>query len=84
MDLAKILEYLKERTDILVKLSYLVLGLLLAYDALFLDKTPAHTWIEHFPGFWSIFGFGACVIIILVSKWYGKLGIMTREDYYDN
>lgn len=84
MDLAKLLEYLKERTDILVKLSCLILGLLFVYDALFLDKTPAHTWIEYFPGFWSIFGFGACVIIILVSKWYGKLGIMTREDYYDN
>lgn len=84
MDLANLLEYLKERTDILVKLSFLVLGLLFAYDALFLDKTRAHTWIEHFPGFWSIFGFGACVLIILISKWYGKLGIMTREDYYDN
>ena len=37
-----------------------------------------------FPGFWAVFGFGACVLIILVSKLYGHLGIMTREDYYDN
>jgi hypothetical protein len=35
------------------------------------------------PGWWSIFGFVACVLIIILSKWYGHLGIMTREDYYD-
>ena len=25
----------------------------------------------------------AASLIILFSKWYGHLGIMTREDYYD-
>lgn len=44
----------------------------------------AETW----PGFWSIFGFIACAIIVYVSKAYGhaKIGsseIMTREDYYN-
>jgi hypothetical protein len=24
------------------------------------------------------------VLIIILSKWFGHLGIMTREDYYDN
>lgn len=38
---------------------------------------------EHFPAFWSIFGFVACTLIIFLSKWYGHAGIMKREDYYD-
>ncbi len=39
---------------------------------------------EHWPGFWAVFGFVGCVVIILVSKWFGHLGIMTREDYYED
>jgi hypothetical protein len=50
---------------------------------LILDKEHAHTPIEHLPGFWSVFGFVACALIIVLSKWYGHAGIMTREDYYD-
>lgn len=84
MSLASLLRYLKGKTRTLIRLSYLVLGLLFVYDALFLDKTHAHIRIVHIPGFWSIFGFVACVLIILVSKSYGKTGITTREDYYDN
>ena len=41
-------------------------------------------WMEKYiPGWWSIFGFVACVLIIILSKWFGHQGIMTREDYYD-
>jgi len=43
-----------------------------------------HTFVERIPGFWAAFGFVACVVIIIVSKWFGHLGIMTREDYYDD
>jgi hypothetical protein len=53
-------------------------------DLIWVDKSHAHTWMEKYiPGWWSIFGFIACVLIIILSKWYGHLGIMTREDYYD-
>ena len=50
----------------------------------FLRDDEAHTAAEHFPAFWSIFGFAACVVIVLLSKWFGHLGIMTREDYYED
>lgn len=39
---------------------------------------------ESAPGFWSAFGFVACALIIILSKWYGHRGIMTREDYYND
>jgi hypothetical protein len=48
------------------------------------DKEHAHTAVEHWPAFWAAFGFLGCVVIILFSKWFGHLGIMTREDYYED
>ena len=48
-----------------------------------MDKEHAHTAAEHFPAFWAAFGFIGCVVIIVLSKWFGHAGIMTREDYYD-
>lgn len=47
------------------------------------NKEHAHTSIEVVPGFWTLFGLAGCVAIILLSKWFGHRGIMTREDYYD-
>ncbi len=82
--IVKIISYLRERLRTIIRISYVVLALLVVWDLLFVDKHHAHTWAEkHIPGFWAIFGFVACVLIIIVSKWYGHLGIMTREDYYD-
>lgn len=78
-----IIDSLRNRLKIVIRLCYGVLALLVLYDALILDKSYAHTAAEKLPGFWAIFGFVSCVLIIIVSKWYGHLGIMAREDYYD-
>ncbi len=81
--IVKLIDYLRDRLKTVIRLCYVVLALLVVYDATMVDKHHAHTAMEHLPGFWSVFGFAACVVIIIVSKWYGHLGIMTREDYYD-
>ncbi len=81
--IVKLIDFLRDRLHTVIRISYVVLALLVVNDVLVIDKQHAHTRIEHFPGFWAIFGFVACVAIIIVSKWYGHLGIMTREDYYD-
>ncbi|BET69181.1 hypothetical protein ASA1KI_40990 [Opitutales bacterium ASA1] len=85
MSLLKTIEFLRSRLRLLVRASFGVLALLIVLDAIpaVVDKHHAHTAVERFPGFWSIFGFVACVLIIFLSKWYGKAGIMTREDRYD-
>ncbi len=85
MKLVKVIEFLRNRLKLLVWLSYAVLALLVVVDAIpaLVNKEHAHTTIEHMPGFWSLFGFVACALIVIVSKWYGHAGIMTREDYYD-
>lgn len=85
MILVRFIEFLRTRLKAVVRVCYGVLALLVVIDALpfLVDKEHAHTRAEHLPGFWSLFGFIACTLIIFLSKWYGHTGIMTREDYYD-
>jgi hypothetical protein len=81
--IVKFIDFLRDRLRLVVRLSYAGLALLVLWDTLLLDKHQAHTAVEKLPGFWALFGLVACVAIILLSKWFGHLGIMTREDYYD-
>jgi hypothetical protein len=85
MRLVQLIEFLRSRLNTVIWVCYGVLALLIVIDALpfLVDKEHAHTKVEHLPGFWSVFGFVACTLIIFLSKWYGHAGIMKREDYYD-
>ena len=83
MRLVKFIEFLRNRLRTVVWACMGVMGLLVIWDALLVGKEHAHTGIERIPAFWSVFGFVACVVIILASKWFGHAGIMTREDYYE-
>jgi hypothetical protein len=85
MMLVRLIEFLRNRLKAVIRVCYGVLALLIVMDALpfLVDKEHAHTKVEHLPGFWSVFGFVACTLIIFLSKWYGHAGIMKREDYYD-
>ena len=40
-----------------------------------------HTW-ENLPAFYAIYGFVACVLLVLVAKEMRKV-LMRKEDYYD-
>ena len=85
MKLVQLIEFLRKRLKAVVWICYAVLAVLVVIDALpfLVDKEHAHTSAEHIPGFWSVFGFIACTLIIFLSKWFGHAGIMQREDYYD-
>lgn len=76
------IEFFRNRLKTVIRVSGVILALLVLADAFLVDKEHAHTQAEHWFGFWSAFGFIACLLIIFVSKWYGHLGIMKREDYY--
>ena len=80
--LLRLIEFLRQRLRAVIYASCGVLALVALIDV-FVDKHHAHTKAEHLPAFWSVFGFVACVLIVLLSKAFGKAGIMTREDYYD-
>jgi len=83
MNLAKFIEYLRNRLKTVVWCCLGVLALVALSDALFVSKAHAHTAIEHIPAFWSLFGFVGCALIVILSKWYGHAGIMKPEDYYE-
>lgn len=85
MKLLRVIEFFRRHLRATINVCLAVLVLLVVADALpaIVDKEHAHTKLEHIPGFWSLFGFIACVLIVIGSKAYGHAGIMTREDYYD-
>ena len=83
MNLVKIIQFLRDRLKTVTLVCIAVLVLLALADIFLVSNDEAHTPAEHFPAFWSIFGFVGCVLIIIFSKWFGHAGIMTREDYYD-
>jgi Na+/H+ antiporter NhaB len=85
MKLLSLLEWCVARRVLLARVGLVVLAVVVAADALpfVVDKEHAHTRPEHLPGFWAVFGFVGCVVIIIASKAFGHAGIMTREDYYD-
>jgi uncharacterized membrane protein (DUF485 family) len=65
---------------------WIALGVLtvisLIFEFVFLADYDSHWW-NAIPGFYIIWGFLSCVVIIYVSKWLGKLFIFRSEDYYD-
>jgi sterol desaturase/sphingolipid hydroxylase (fatty acid hydroxylase superfamily) len=48
-----------------------------------LDKHAEFGW-EDWPGFYPVFGFVACVILVLISKYVLRPIVMRKEDYYDS
>ena len=81
----KLVDYLKERPTQVKRSCYAGIAIMLVWSIAGVDSHHAHTWAEmHIPGFWSLFGLAACVVLIFFARWLGKSGIMTREDYYDN
>lgn len=86
MKLVHCLEFLRRHRRVVVRLGLAALLVLVVVDAipLLVNKEHAHTNVERMPGFWALFGLLGCMAIIVLSKAFGHLGIMTREDYYDD
>ncbi|MEE4240118.1 MAG: hypothetical protein V2I36_01535 [Desulfopila sp.] len=82
--IVQFIDYLRNR---LKGLSYFFFGGIAAVViwSLTVDLHHAHTWAEKFiPAFWGGFGLVSAIVLIFFSRWLGKSGIKTREDYYDN
>ena len=80
MDIIKVIESLRRKG--VKKIGYIVLILVFIVD-FFIPRHEIHFIGDKMPGFWSLFGFIACILIILISKWIGHLGIMQDENYYN-
>jgi hypothetical protein len=40
-------------------------------------------WWAHVPGFFSLFGFFVCLILIVFAKCLGSYWLQRPDDYYD-
>ncbi|NQY74427.1 MAG: hypothetical protein HRT90_06645 [Candidatus Margulisbacteria bacterium] len=50
----------------------------------FVVYRKVHLKFEEWPGFYAVFGFVACVILVLVSKYVLRPLVKRPEDYYDH
>ena len=57
------------------------LGVLLFLE-IFVHK-HAHFRCEEWPEFFCVYGFVACVVLVIVAKYILRPLVMRREDYYD-
>ncbi len=79
-----LIEYIKEHRSKVQVTCCIVGAVLLVWSFTAVDTSHAHTWAEKYiPGFWSLFGFISCIVLIFFTKWFGNSGVQTREDYYD-
>jgi Zn-dependent protease with chaperone function len=85
MNLLRLINFLRDRLRMVVRVGIAALVVLILLDAVpaIVDKEHAHTAAEHIPAFWAAFGLLGCLLLVIVSKTFGHLGVSTREDYYD-
>jgi hypothetical protein len=57
------------------------LAILLIID-LFVHKHPHFPW-EGWPEFYAVYGFVACVALVIAAKYILRSLVKRREDYYD-
>ena len=70
-----------ENVKRLMWMFYALCGLLVIADFV-LHRHIGFEW-EKIPAFYALYGFIACVVLVIVAKEMRKL-VMRKEDYYDN
>ena len=70
-----------KNVKILLRCFYCSLLVLLIVE-FFLHKHPHFTW-EGWPEFYAVYGFVACVVLVVVAKYILRPLVKIREDYYD-
>lgn len=60
---------------------YACCALLVILDFI-INRKIYHSW-ENLWGFYPIYGFVGCVVLVFVASWMRKF-LMRAEDYYDN
>lgn len=66
----------------LLKLFCIAVLIGLIVGDLFVPRHHPHFLGDIIPGFWAGFGFIACVLIIIISKWLGTAFLFRPDTYY--
>jgi hypothetical protein len=70
----------QENVDRLLRVFY-VICILLALADFLVHRHIGFDW-EKIPAFYALYGFVACVLLVLIAKQMRKI-LMRKEDYYD-
>ena len=70
-----------ENVKRLLWIFYAICAALFLIDAVF-HRHVIHAW-ENLFGFYAVFGFVACVVLVLVAKEMRKV-LMRKDNYYDD
>jgi len=70
-----------ENVKKVLKIFFSSLAVLLAID-FFVQKHTYFPW-EEWPEFYAIFGFVACVVLVLTAKYILRPLVKRDEDYYE-
>ncbi len=70
-----------KNVKILLRCFYCSLLVLLIIE-FFLNKHPYFAW-EGWPEFYAVYGFVACVVLVVVAKYILRPLVKRGEDYYD-
>ncbi len=65
----------------LLKILFVICGALFLVD--FVIHRHSYMKWEEWPGFYAIYGFVACVILVLIAKYILRPLVKREEDYYD-
>ena len=68
------------------RISLITLGALIVFvllDVLVFAREGDYFWYN-IPGYFAVFGFVGCIVIVLASKWIGHAWLQRDEDYYDD
>lgn len=71
-----------ENVKRLLRIFYVCVTLLLVVD-IFYHKHAIFAWEGYF-GFYAVYGFVACVILVIVAKYVLRPMVMRKEDHYDD
>lgn len=69
-----------ENVQMVLYILYICCGLLFALDFI-LHRHILHPW-EGLLGFYAIYGFVGCVLLVLIAKWM-RTFLMREENYYE-
>lgn len=62
--------------------TFYVICLLLLFLDFFIHKHGDYSW-EEWPAFHAAFGFVACVVLVIVAKYFLRVLVIRKENYYD-
>ncbi len=70
-----------QNVKLVLRVFYALCAIVLLLDLVY-HRHVIHAW-ENLWGFYGLFGFLACVALVLIAKEMRKV-VMRREDYYDD